>query len=185
MLSNLSFSISWVSYDGFIICENSGKCLSSSAWVSDQASTSNENSHLHTFQMKFRSEKHGNSCNFYRETVKPQQDPTLTCAICVLSWATFIFSMFSVKDTCFEWMFLPWPIPSSHPEKKGPVKGQDCHMNSSPLGQSLEEVSALWLSHDHGKKTMRFFSGSIFCYSNRSTDTRLHGISAHHSSDHV
>lgn len=154
--------------------------------------------------MKFRSEKHGNSCNFYRETVKPQQDPTLTCAICALSWATFIFSMFSVKDTCFEWMLLPWPIPSSYPERKGPVRGQDWHMNSSLWGQSPGEATALWpsdkswqlpsskgwketSSHSWAwkKDNESFLRLDIFCYINRSTDTGLHGLSAQPSSDRV
>lgn len=151
--------------------------------------------------MKFRSEKHGNSCSCYRETVKPQQDLTLTCPICVLSWAIFIFSTFSVKDTCSEWKFLPWLSPSSHPERKGPVRDQGCCENTCPGGRARERWLSPALRPSVGpccqlssfrhwkerniqplmlawKKHDEVFSGLIFHYINRSTDTRLRGRSA-------
>lgn len=119
-------------------------CPSSSAWISDLVGTSNENSHLHIFQMKIRSEKHGNSCSCYWEMTKPQQDLTLTCVICVLSWATFIFSMFSIRERYMLWvrasalaqpLFTPWQ------ERAG--NGSGCRGCTFLCGQSQGEEFSL------------------------------------------
>lgn len=47
----------------------------------------------------------------------------------------FIFSTFSVKDTCSELELLPWHGPFSHPEMKGLVRELGCHRSTSPSWQ--------------------------------------------------